>query len=198
MDEYEKLLIKQFISATGIKNDNSARFYKKFKIWLENIKILNEKYLDVLCDMNFDYNKAYCAEIGKGKDDSVVYNTSNTTIITPYGSDMFDAKNRIITSKLFATNAGKLNINTKLITIPEITTFMTQNPYKLYDLGVFSELHNGGKKIIVGVFGNNEDKDIVKKSKQIQNLKCKLDGNYTSMCGLTEGFYFSVVATKVI
>lgn len=202
MQEYLKCLIEQFKLAKGIKtvDINSSAFLSEFNGWLNERKSMINDYLELLDDMNVDFDNPKCVEINKGKYDSSVLHNYSTTIITPY----MDSNNkRIINGRVEAIDSRPAiirNINggiyVKSISRDLLQSYMIFNPYEMEALSYWDDIHNSNEaNIIVGMFGNLSDKDFKFKVSSLRRLKDRLLSPYKFEETIIDGNYFSVVSS---
>ena len=77
-------LIEQYKKATGTKNVDleSVEFLRDFNAWIAKNKVIGDIYLGMLEERGIYFDTEKCAEVGKGKDDSIV---------TPYYTSIYQA-----------------------------------------------------------------------------------------------------------
>lgn len=199
MDDYIELLIFQFKSAVKVKNldVNSAEFMKEFKEWLCIRNECGQDYLDLLDEMEFPYNNSHCAEVGKGKHDSLVLNNMSTKLITPYCEGI--TSDRVIEGTLIMKKGKPFYKKQPKVVLGlegQIDTFMTQNPYNSMAIKGWEQLHNNGNNIIIGVYGASNDKNMETRIKRLSLLKSNLIGNFVFESFLNYESYGAVLATK--
>lgn len=184
--EYLLNLKQQFKKATGSNtNDiNSPEFIKEFNDWLFKRRITGDQILTTLDKLEFEIDNPNCAELGKGRYDSIVF-PYDTTIITPYYKSFNIPRfssGKIITEEFDVYNCvpiltSKHNSisDIKIIKPEEISTYMVHNPYSHKDINRLIQLNtNPNISIIFSVFGNNCDKDKDTKIKMLNQLKDKI------------------------
>ena len=181
MEEYAKTLIEQFMRARGIKKPdfNSMEFVNDFRNWLHNYNNQSGYYLAVLdCKNDGPTYGSNSVEIGKGKLDTMA-NGKDAQIITKY-TDGIKSNGEIIKGEFSARGFGHGPVvltNGRLNPIDKnITRFVTHNPYSASEIRNWERLYYSGKDISIGVFGNNDDKDIDEKLKMMKDLRDKLVG----------------------
>ena len=149
--------------------------------------------------MNLDFKKSYCVEIGKGFLDSVVVRRFSTSIASPYSNHITTNVNFLIKDGVpyHSTKYGENKYSCVKFSSKD-KIFMTQNPYKKDELNDWHELHNSGNyDIIVGVYGNLDDKDKDSKIEQIINVKNKLvDDEYITDQLISDDAYCYTLASK--
>ena len=203
VDRYLDNLIVQFIQATGYKNKNvnSVGFKYEFLGWIEERKKISNKYLKLLDYMNLteDIDKESSVEVGKGKYDTIV-RSFKTNRITPYVEDLDEERTMNAIFKVMdgqptlITNNG-LNIARIESNIP--ITFITQNPYNESLINGWSSLHNMGlNNIVVGMYGNINDKDMEQKIETLKALKDKLLREYQEEFSILDDSYCYAIASK--
>lgn len=208
MDEYFNNLINEFMLATGSKkvDKNSKQFVADFLIWLQERHSIGSEYADFLENVGFRFTDESCAEVGKGKFDSVV-KPFDTTLITSAPSFGDVNPERIVKGDMKVFESIPLLISHRkgkkeLMQIPNsiIHTYMTQNPYNQTLITNWEDLHNSGvSDIILGVFGSIHDKDNQTKIKQLQSLKDKLTStDYIEEYSVSGDNYFYAIGSDRI
>ena len=189
-------LVEQFIKAKGIKNPDmgSSEFIKDFVDYVADMKIKSKAYISFLYYLGFDFTEENTAEVGKGKDDTVVepYDTNIITVDPEYMFSDIDLK-RIIKGEMVVHESEPFLYNDYGFTrLPfYIKNYMTQNPYTQSEIKDFDDLHNSDNaNIIVGVYGDVHDSDIKQKIRMLKMLKYKLDSNIIEDYGTYEDTYF--------
>jgi len=205
MNFYIINLMKEFIYAIGTKNIdvNSKQFIEEFSLWLKERKTISKKYIYFLDSLDLRFADSSCAEIGKGKYDSIV-KLLDTTIITPYSKTFENSlNNRIITGNIHIQDGTPLlfqNAEFKTVKkeIPSsiIDTYMTQNPSKTVNIPRWGELYNiGERSIIIGAYGSVYDNDIDLKINNIAQLKdILLDDDFVEEKVIDNDSYFYVIS----
>ena len=194
-------LINQFMTAKGIKNPDysSNEFIVDFISYLQEMQLRGTDYTKFLLSLGFDFTEEDTAEVGKGKDDTVVI-PFRTNIITT------DSKFRFLTTDDRRIIPGEFKVyeslpyvvsDFDLVELPfYIRNFMTQNPYTNKSINGFADLHNSENgNIIVGVYGSVNDKDKRQKVKMIENLKYQLDDHIIEECETDGDSYFYVIGS---
>lgn len=201
--EYLKKLFRQFKQANGIK-DKSAKledFKEEFNKFIFTRQIIGEHYIYLLDNLNLEYEGSEVAETNKGCFDSVVI-PYGTTLITPYYYRL--SKARVIPRE-FVSALGhpilleETEVGNKVQEIkPNVfKTFMTQNPYTIYDLDYWDKLHNMGVyNIIVGMYGNVYDKDKEEKLDLMRNILQNLDEDIITDYDTLGDEYFCLIGSK--
>lgn len=193
-------LFEQFKKAKGYEHlENENEVVEEFISWISIQQEMGKKYSKLLKNMGLNINKKECAEVGKGKYDSIA-SQYNTTIITPEEDIkprgiLINTGFRVFNGKPTAVQQGARKkilfgeINTRII-----NTFMTQNPYSEGYLDNWNELPN----FIVGIYGNKKDKNLKDKI----NLLKKFKNNLSKICineqVMIDDTYLEVVATQKI
>ena len=207
MKSYSKELVKQFMLARGIKqiDRDSKSLLLEFSEWMKERLIVAEYYLDLLSDMGLlKVEDASTAEIGKGEFDSIV-KPFNTTIITPFDSQIKGVSDDRIIRANFEVCRGEPALyrdetyDARLTdyVCEYISTYMTQNPYSPTGIKNWEQLHNFlGRNIIVGVYGNIYDKDAASKIKLITSLRDSLEGEYVEEDSVDKDIYCYAVASQ--
>ena len=180
-EEYSKMLFNQFLRASGI--DENKLIYGSitsgFQDWILRNKDLGNLYLQLLYEMFSEefINQFRTIEVGKGIQDSIALNT-NITIISPYMDSEVKNNNQqiyignVVIKNLYPYFVGKINDEEICKRFSyQIDNFMMQNPYNTKVLFNWDFLYNGtDNNIILGVFGNNSDKDKNQKIKLLQEF----------------------------
>ena len=208
MEEYLRLLMDQFVEATGTKNPDpkSKLFLEEFSDWVKERQKISSYYLELLRHIEGDIgsiNNPKTIEVGKGKHDSSVKRL-RTTIITPYTEGLTDLKNKqviegnltVVDKKaLLVKNIDKMTYYADSV-IPEIT-LMTQNPYTPARIKNWESLHNSNRnQIVVGIYGSIHDKDRGAKAKQLEAFISRLDEPFVQQQMLVYDTYSWVVASE--
>lgn len=198
--EYLKLVYKQYCDALGYDYQGE---YKDSELvsWILKRKELGELYYLHLQNLGLKprIDDTNTIEVNKGKYDSVVDKT-NMTIITPY-NDSFTKKGKIIPGK-FQVNYSTPTIVTqnRVLDLSKLTNYriMTHNPYHSYDIEGWEKLPNTGKNdILIGVFGEIQDKDYQAKLEYLKHIKQLLrSDSYISDSFTINDAYFGYVATN--
>lgn len=185
--DYLNFLIEQYKKTKGLDIDLESKLSLiDFRDWLYQMTLITKEYKNILLN-KLDINNANSIEIGKGVYDTIVTDDLNIRVATP-----FSFKNNtkmelvIINNNPFYRFYGDNTIN--LVKIDESNkTFLTHNPYTSDDILDWENLNN----IVVGVYGNNQDKDKEFKINLIQELKQRivnqeyfdyLDNSYDTYC----------------
>ena len=198
-------LIKQFIAAKGIKDVDveSKTFLEEFSSWLKERKAIGNKYIEWLKKFGLFQDNTRCAEVGKGIHDSITL-PYHTKLLTPYiddnivnNSDRVIKAKFLINPKMKAPTISTEDITLKVVSNKEISTYMTQNPYGNILPDNLEHLHNSGyNNIVVGVYGNTNDKDIEEKKEMLRRFKSKLEGNVKDFDITINDDYFYVIGSK--
>jgi len=208
MDEYFSNLIEQFKLATGSKNVDitSNQYASDFLIWLKNYQSLGIEYTCFLDYLGFRFTDESCAEVGKGKFDSVV-KTFDTLLITTALPIKGVNPERIIKGNMKVFESVPVLVKyikkgNQVIQISNdiIRTYMTQNPYNQSLITGWEDLHNSGKNnIILGIFGSIHDNDRQTKIKKLKSLKHKLTNtDYIEEYDASGDNYFYVIGSDRI
>ena len=209
MEKYFELLIEQFKEAKGITKEvdtKSTSFISEFSGWINYINSISSNYRELLEYMKlYNYVDSDTVEIGKGKFDSIV-KSYPTTIATPYSNGLKTMPNKSVITADFRVNDSKpvfvtANENGIKNFMPFVSnlysTFMTQNPYKSVNIKNWEDLHNSNNyKIIVGMFGNRNDKDKTKKLNTLKSLRDKLQTGYKEEYAVINDSYCYVIASN--
>lgn len=209
INPYTLNLIEQYKKATGTINVDleAVEFLRDFNTWIARNKVIGDIYLAMLEGRGIFFDTEKCAEVGKGKDDSIV-SPYFTSIITPYteGLEKIEEEGKIIKSDFNIVDNTPVIYENKIIILPkiidpnEINTFMTQNPYTNGSLNGWANLHNNPKYdgIILGVYGGKDDKDKERKLDELRKIRKLLDEPYIEEEFINNSHYCYVVATDVL
>ena len=178
-------LFRQFCDAYGINNPklDDQKMVKAFYDWLYEEKKDNDAfYLNQLDLLGVDYKKATTIEVGKGVDDSLVLPYS--TMILPKDKEGLEQYgNRVIIGNLkfhgnlpFIIQKG-VHVDHS-IPCDNYNTFMTQNPYRPYDLNDWEKLPAGFHDLVVGVYGDVNDYDMEAKRDMLFKFMQKINPQY--------------------
>lgn len=193
--KYIDNLVEQFIKAEGItKYDlDSKEFLREFSEWLKERQMMGKIFTSLLDEMEIKYNSFNTAEVGKTSFDSICKDYS-TTIITPYVYG-FERRNNLFETPFYVDMFGNPIIH-RHNNIEMINTYMTYNPYEAQNVHNWDKMHNEGKNIIVGIFGSENDKDIIKKSILLDAFIELLDEDIITESTIIDGAYCKVIASK--
>ena len=202
--EYTKKLINQYKQANGIVDNKITNYLKEYKEFFINRREIGKNYIKFLDSLGFNYSNLDTAEIGKGIFDSIVIEYP-TTIITPYYEYLDNLGSRVI-KREFASLEGmpalleETEVGNKVNLLKNsVNTFMIQNPYTIYDIESWDKLHNRTNyNILLGVYGNNFDKDKKDKIKLIKEFKEKLNNEFISMYETNNDEYYYIVGSNRI
>lgn len=198
--QYSNYLIEQFVEAEGMKNDlKLPEIVNELKHWLEHQKKHIILYKKALKELNVPYDNIYCAELGKGTEDSIVYIQETTTMITPYIATKNQTSKNIILPFDIKIKEGHIILKreegTKIIN--GFNRYITQNPYIPSDLEKWVQLHLKNQPITIGVYGKTADKNRDQKIKLIKNIKEKSYANFIYIENeVYQDTYVSIFTTK--
>ena len=207
MDEYTKKIYEQFKKSKGITIDNvDELFVKSYCLdvfyWLNERKKISYHYIDLLKKLKLPFDSLYCAEIGKGKHDTIV-GPFKTKIFTPYTNGLEDLNVR--SKRVTKIKEMYFDYSNVMLVYPNDSyqiimqdIFMTQNFYSENELKNWEYLHNYNKNIIVGVYGNIFDCDKNEKIKCLESLKDRLKFGYNEEFVTIDDSYCYVLASKKI
>lgn len=167
--QYIQYLITQYQQATGRNNikEYSTGFRESFLEWSKERKKISETYKIILKELGIDLNTQATVEIGKGINDTIVYN-EQAKVITPYPYNMYGTKyqNKITKAKLIIKTPNNQN-NNKLL--ENVDTLITHNPYDGNHILNWNYLFDENYyNIAIGIFGKKYDRN---RSDSIQVLK---------------------------
>ena len=199
--EYLKYLKQQFLNAEGSKCKGIN--YKEFEEYLLQINKLSRKYITYLSNLGIDINDSDIAEVNKGIIESVVYDKSNISLITPFTDGMNTNIGNEIYRFKFVSKDGIPSFVTKTGIIynmegivPSKHSFITQNPYNYGMIEGFSDLSYNGYGVIFGMYGMIYDKDYAAKLKMFEQVKSTIIDCNDEM--ITEGEDYYLIARSSI
>ena len=181
--------LEQFLNARGINKPREIdeQFLMEFEYWLDEYKKETKEYIEFLDYMGFDYKDSNCVEVGMGNSSSIVL-PYKTKIITDSKQIKVDDESRII-------NGTMKVYNSKIL--PNIDTYMTQNPVSLSEIKNWEDLHNYLNSIVIlGVYGSKKDKDMENKLHILKIFKAYLKGDYKEEYASWNGNYFYIVGSS--
>ena len=196
-EKYIDYLVIEFLNATGSKiaQKGSKDFKKEFLAWTKERRDMGNLYTGLVEYMNIDYLTPFAAEVGKGINDTIVYD-KNTTVITPFPYQMPGNKkinNKIIERELKVKNDGSS------IYVPKelpIHTFITHNPYNMEQIKNWEHLFNCGLlNVALGIFGNCSDKDREAKEKMLKAIIDALEVSYKEEAFTEKDMYGHIITT---
>ena len=177
MDKYKKELMNQFKHSIGVdsNNFNPELYEKEFCEWLSKYKETGKFYFKWLKESKIllDLDET-TAEIGKGKYDTLTLNC-NTTLISEYMDDFkhLELKNKRIYYDFTVFNGiPLLRSKNPFDIVKGVDVFITQNPYCMPIMINWPSFYNYGESdFIVGLYGNNYDKDKAYKLKKLKIMR---------------------------
>lgn len=191
VEKYLLELKRQFILAKGldIKYNDESEFFDYFRNWLLEMKIIGKKYTKYLDYLGLKYKDENTVEVGKTCFDSVVM-PFNTKIISPIESLWAEEYQERVFSEDILVNSKTLSFS----------TYMTQNP-TLGNVPGQSCISNwnqvkNNKDIIVGMYGSIDDKDVINKINELQELKDKIYRDCTFNYTTDDNSYYCVLETQ--
>ena len=196
-------VMEQYLLTMGIKNVNelSDEFLSEFYEWIIEYKKIGDEYLEFLNYLDFNYEDSRCVEFGKGKFDSLVI-PFKTKIITKDKSIKGVNQDRIINGSLKVCYSEPLLIEDNKVDILsnkvfDIHTFITQNPTSVNKILGLEDLHNSGfYNIILGIYGNNNDKNKNDKINLLKKIKERLnDLDYKDEYASFNGNYYYAIGS---
>lgn len=186
VSSYCDILKKQYQLARGISIfNNSKEENSEFIEWIKQQQKNKEYYQHYLLVSGLYYNESTSLEIGKGKYDTITSPDTRATLVTEYAQSfqkgnvpemLFCGKIQATKDYQFVLTENKPNRNHTHVFFDNINLFYTQNPYSTQVLPTLAQIHNSGKSIVVGAFGNLDDKDRIAKIKQLKKVKELLIG----------------------
>ena len=210
---YLRNVLEQYKNATGAKNisldclfDNEI--VSKIDDWAESRWKNRDVYLRALDNFGLSglYKLRSTCEFGKGPYDSLV-NKFNTTVISPV-ADKFDEnyfRNRYIGRLAIIQGRPVLSKGGHCIILPNIETYMTQNPYSFDSLVNLEDIHNSGRaRVLIGIYGGLNDKDRNFKLKQLKKIverftlspKSKYYANFIQGTSQKDDTYFAFLISQ--
>ena len=191
---YEDLL-KQYNRATG---SNCKDVYdKQFKEWLVKYSCDLNAYIEFLEARGYSFKDTNIAELDKGPFDSILVRTGaenlKERLITEIAPALKIPKRKVKIAK----KEIKILHNGQLYPIDEYDSFMSYNLSSRNQLDRFSMIHNLGKDIVYGVFGNKTDLDKRTKLEGVQSIyKNMNNGEFEIAYNETQDSYFYMVSSK--
>lgn len=204
MIQYNRQIFEQYKNAEGFRTSetNAPKYMLDLVGWIQRRQLIAKTYIELLSELNYQFEYIDCAEVGKGPYDTIV-KEFGTTLITPYIEGIKDIRQDRILEGTFTVNQGRpiltpSNTKEELILPPNfIKTYMTQNPYDIANIANWDRLHNSHEVgIIVGIYGNTYDKDIETKRKMLEELAKKLDSHHKEIYTEYGDEYFYIVGSK--
>lgn len=184
MDKYLTMLYKQYCEAKGIEFDCvDGNYPSDFIGWInENARNLSryQEYLESLG--YFDLIDAF--EVGKGKFDSIAYNSMR--MISPYAYTA-----GCVNRELQICNGIVLMEHNDLYLNPECKLLLTHNPYDNIAIFNWPAVHKRGKYgISIGFYGNISDCDSLSKLRVSEELASLMGDDYRYDCETDRGKYY--------
>lgn len=174
MTEYLLLLYRQYCESVGKKVvfSNINTDLNNFIMWIKRNKNISNYFKTYIEYLGIELNSGFVVEANKGKYDTIMDNS--IYMISPFastfgGNDM----------KLYDHHGDVVIANDKFLYTPNeigIETIITQNPYSIYFIKGFKSLHEHGKNICIGIYGDTYDSDRLDKEKIMQRLFDSMDG----------------------
>ena len=200
-------LIKQFLNTSKERiSIEDESFETHFKLWLQHRKYQADRYAEMLKSLGLDIHGEDIAEINSSYYDTVTIPSEPNIIVTSalngFNPGQYDK--RIILQNFFSYSKhgtpyyydfdkyGRI----KGQKLQGVSTFMTSNIMSGDVYTDFKHLHNDGKDIIVGVFGEVHDKDRADKLRKLRMFKDKLLDYKDEYTVTDNDNYFSVVYTS--
>ena len=182
--EYLNHVIYQFGKAVGeeVQRVNLEVYRGALSDWIKDRQKTGRYYKRLLKEMNVGFNNCHSVEIGKGRYDSIVSTYEDTSIISPFMTDVFKTnKDRIIVNQPFTVSEnGEPGVieNDEVKNIEHIfNTYMTQNPYLESDIKNWENMPNIiDGQVVLGIYGSTFDKDYQEKIELLKKFKEELIG----------------------
>ena len=196
MEEYILSLFNQFKISQGMSNLAKYEYYKNaFSDWLSNQQRIKDRYVQLLIAMNM--RDGLVAELGKGINDSVVPDLCDLSIdaiaITPYANTFKNTNVTACDGELVICQDGPIityenskdmyscpNCNNMLDT--SIKTLITQLPHNDSSLKALMESSRCNNDIVIGAYGNTNDKDALFNYQLIRRIKDSIENQYCVGC----------------
>lgn len=204
-------LKEQYMQATGnfTLNKNTEDFNKGFIQWLVKRNEISIYFIDLLDEYGYDFYDPNSAEIGKSEFDSIVL-PYNNTIITPYADSFHEKYQDRVIDATFRVYDGIPAINTNnylkvkhnnkgLNMFRKINNVLIHNPYNLMEASCFKDLQGCNSfDATIGVFGNQDDKDMNNKLQLLENQYkfCDKDSVVYDIV-YDQDMYFGLITPKV-
>lgn len=178
--KYYSKLKQQYASALGIDPNNAVT--EEVLSWNYDNEINAEFYKSALLSNLIFYFDSNYAEIGKGAFDTILSEDDKAIISSnfSYTFNAADFKGRVFTNNIQFSSVPYVLIehketrSFKIYKFDEGTKFFTQNVYSYADLEQMRSLSDFDNEIIVGAFGNINDKDRITKIKILRDFKNSL------------------------
>ena len=192
--QYIQNLITQYQQATGRNNikENSTGFRESFLEWSKERKKISETYKIILTELGVKLNTPTTTEIGKGINDTIVYN-ERAKVITPYPYNMYGTKyqNKITKAKLIINQPNNQNNNEIL---GNTDTLITHNPYDWNDILNWSYLFDENDyNVAIGIFGKKYDRNRLASIQALKELVKKINETYQEIEQETKDNYYYIV-----
>ena len=198
---YEYNLIDQYYQAFGYdyRSLENNDLKKEFLEWLKERTKMKHIYLNYLYSLKKDIIERTTAEIGKTDDDTMSkLEFMDNLVISSYNINDID-DSRIIPAKMKVKNEeiylDFFNRVSGMFLPRNLNLIMTHNPYNIYSVLNWEDLHNSGNyDIAIGIFGSIYDKDIKNKINLLTNIKEKIiDGNYIYSVDTNNDCYYATL-----
>ena len=142
--------------------------------------------------MGVKLNTPTTTEIGKGINDTIVYN-ERAKVITPYPYNMYGTKyqNKITKAKLIINQPNNQNNNDIL---GNTDTLITHNPYDWNDILNWSYLFDENYyNVAIGIFGKKYDRNRLASIQALKELVKKINETYQEIEQETKDNYYYIV-----
>lgn len=188
--KYLGRLIDEYKRGFNISKFNyfDASDYKKFIIWLEDLKLSSFRYRSFLESNDIINASSSLVEFGKGKYDTITDVRDRAVLITEYASSFSDIGKRLIldgsVSDIKDKVSIKLNNNMGTLTLHRPDIFLIQNPTE-NELELAYNLIRNNHFVCVGAHKNRYENNYKEELQKLNELKiaCK---NYLEMCEKTD------------
>lgn len=171
--EYLLLLYRQYCESVGKKSlfSNINKDLNNFIIWIKRNNNISDYFKTYIEYLGIELNSGLVVEANKGKYDTIMDNS--IYMISPFastfgGNDM----------KIYDHHGEVVIANDKSLYTPDeivIETIITQNPYNIAFIKGFKSLHEHGKDICFGIYGDTYDSDRLNKERMMKRLFDSMD-----------------------
>ena len=191
-------LLKQYNRAIGA---NCKTIYdKEFNKWLDQYSYELSAYIEFLESHGYEFKKSNIAELDKGPYDSIlvrrVADNLSKRLITENATAIRIPRQRLKVAKKEILEEIKIYHNGRLDPSLDFDTYMSYNLTR-NQVDRFSAIHNLGKDVLYGVFGNVNDIDKRAKLEDIANIYKRMnDGEFILDYQESDGTYFYMVGSK--
>jgi hypothetical protein len=165
MSNYILHLYKQYCDSLGIECNNINLFCDNdFIEWIEELKQNTRLYKNYIEYLGVNLGKYSSIELDKGKYDSI--GKEFTSIVSFYADTMNIANTRLVVHD----DSPIIIYDSKIYGIGDCNSIITHNPFMKRDITNLILMHNMGFNICLGIYGNESDKDKLKKLEILKKI----------------------------